>query len=238
VDTDQDGLMPACFWAQENEIEYVAKRLGPELGKNNIETKIWILDHNYNLWGRVICELEHPEVNKYVEGVAWHGYAGVASAMTHLHEAFPNKHAYWTEGGPILNPAYETDWNKWASKNAEILSNWSRCVISWNLALDEKGHPNIGPAPCAGFVTIDAQTKEITRSGQYWTFAHYARAGRRRTPLRLPNQSGKFIPRGLRESGWNQGGGDRESGNRAPDPHPGGRQNGAADAPGRFAGDA
>jgi len=40
------------------------------------------------------------------------------------------------------------------------LSNWSRCVISWNLALDEKGHPNIGPAPCAGFVTIDAQTKE------------------------------------------------------------------------------
>ena len=59
------------------------------------------------------------------------------------------------------------------------MSNWSRCVISWNLALDEKGHPNIGPAPCAGFVTIDAQTKEITRSGQYWTFAHYARAGRR-----------------------------------------------------------
>ena len=179
VDTDQDGLMPACFWAQENEMEYVAKHLGPELTKNNIDTKIWILDHNYNLWGRVICELENPEVNKYVDGVAWHGYAGVASAMTRVHEAFPDKHAYWTEGGPILNPAYETDWNKWASKSAEILSNWSRCVISWNLALDEKGHPNIGPAPCAGFVTIDSQSKEITRSGQYWSFAHYARAGRR-----------------------------------------------------------
>jgi len=79
----------------------------------------------------------------------------------------------------MLNPAYETDGNRWASKNAEILSNWSRCVIGWNLALDEKGHPNIGPAPCAGFVTLDAQTKEITRSGQYWTFAHHARAGRR-----------------------------------------------------------
>lgn len=54
----------------------------------------------------------------------------------------------------------ETEWNKLATKNAEILSNWSRCVISWNLALDEQGHPNIGPAPCAGFGTIDAQTKE------------------------------------------------------------------------------
>jgi glucosylceramidase len=28
-------------------------------------------------------------------------------------------------------------------------------------------------------VTVNAQTKEITRSGQYWTFAHYSRAGRR-----------------------------------------------------------
>jgi len=28
-------------------------------------------------------------------------------------------------------------------------------------------------------VTIDSQTKEITRSGQYWSFAHYSRAGRR-----------------------------------------------------------
>jgi glucosylceramidase len=179
VDTDQDGRMPACLWAQENEIEFVAKHLGPELANSSSATKIWILDHNYNLWGRVICELEDPDLYKYVDGVAWHGYAGVATEMTRVHDVFPEKHTYWTEGGPILNPNYETDWNKWATKNAEILSNWSRCVISWNLALDEKGHPNIGPAPCAGFVTIDAQTKEIMRSGQYWTFAHYARAGRR-----------------------------------------------------------
>ncbi len=179
VDTDQDGKMPACLWAQENEIEFVAKHLGPELANNKIGTKIWILDHNYNLWGRAICELEDPELYKYVDGVAWHGYAGVATEMTRVHDAFPDKHAYWTEGGPILNPNYETDWNKWATKSADVLRNWSRCFISWNLALDEKGHPNIGPAPCAGFVTVNSQTKEITRSGQYWTFAHYSRAGRR-----------------------------------------------------------
>lgn len=180
VDTDQDGRMPACFWSQEHEVEFVAKHLGPELAKNKIGTKIWIIDHNYNLWGRAICELENPEVNQYVDGVAWHGYAGVASGMTRVHEAFPNKHAYWTEGGSIFpDPAYETDWNKWAAQSAEILGNWSRCFISWNLALDEKGNPNIGPAPCAGFVTIHSQTKEITRSGQYWAFAHYSRAARR-----------------------------------------------------------
>jgi glucosylceramidase len=188
VDTDQDGRMPACFWAQENEIEYVGKHLGPELTNNKLDTKIWILDHNYNLWGRVICEFEDPDLYKYADGVAWHGYAGRATEMTRVHDAFPEKHTYWTEGGPILNPNYETDWNKWAAKNAEVLRNWSRCFISWNLALDEKGHPNIGPAPCAGFVTINSQTREITRSGQYWTFAHYARAGRRGS-LRFDSQT-------------------------------------------------
>jgi glucosylceramidase len=41
--------------------------------------------------------------------------------------------------------------------------------------LDEKGRPNIGPFPCGGLVTIHSQTKEITRSGQYWAYAHFSR---------------------------------------------------------------
>jgi glucosylceramidase len=60
-----------------------------------------------------------------------------------------------------------------------VLGNWCRSITAWNLALDEKGRPNIGPFPCGGVVTIDSQTKEITRSGQYWAFAHYARVIRR-----------------------------------------------------------
>jgi glucosylceramidase len=52
-------------------------------------------------------------------------------------------------------------------------------VSGWNLALDEKGRPNIGPFPCGGMVTIHSQTREITRSGQYWAFAHFSRAIRR-----------------------------------------------------------
>jgi glucosylceramidase len=72
-----------------------------------------------------------------------------------------------------------TDWTKWASAYAGILRNWARCIIGWNLALDEKGTPNIGPFPCGGIVTINSKTKEITRSGQYWGFAHYSKAIRR-----------------------------------------------------------
>jgi glucosylceramidase len=59
------------------------------------------------------------------------------------------------------------------------LRNWSRCIMAWNMALDEQGRPNIGPFYCGGVVTIDSKTRAITRSGQYWALAHYSRAMRR-----------------------------------------------------------
>jgi glucosylceramidase len=180
VDTDQDGKMPACLWGQEYEMQFIADHLGPLFKKENIDAKIWILDHNYSLWGRAICELDDPEVRQYVDGVAWHGYVGEVSAMTRVHQAHPDKHMYWTEGGPSFrDPRYQTDWVDWSANFAGILRNWARCIMGWNLALDEAGKPNIGPFDCGGVVTIDSKTKEVTRSGQYWALAHYSRAVRR-----------------------------------------------------------
>jgi len=180
VDAEQDGNMPACLWAQEEEIEFVERFLGPALRKAGSPTKIWVLDHNYNLWGRAIGELSNPAAAEYIDGIAWHGYVGEPSAMTRVHEAFPQKNAYWTEGGPdITAPDYQTDFAKWADTYNGILNNWARSITAWNVALDEKGKPNIGPFPCGGVVTIDNASKKITRSGQYWAFAHYSKHVRR-----------------------------------------------------------
>lgn len=177
VDTDQDGRMPAALWGQEYEMEFIKDHLGPALQRASLDTRIWILDHNYSLWGRAVDELSDPEVNRFVDGVAWHGYVGSAGAMTRVHQAFPAKHAYWTEGGPdITSPAYATDWAKWSQTYSDILRNWARCIVGWNLALDEKGNPNIGPFPCGGLVTVHSKTGEVTRSGQYYAFAHYSKA--------------------------------------------------------------
>jgi glucosylceramidase len=180
VDTDQDGRMPACLWGQEYEIEFVAKHLGPALLTAGLSTKIWLLDHNYNLWGRVICSLDDPEVRKYCNSVAWHGYVGTPDMMSKAHSAHPDANMYWTEGGPdYTSPTYATDWASWAKTFIEVLQNWCGSITGWNLALDEKGRPNIGPFPCGGLVTIHSQTKEISRSGQYWAYAHFARSIRR-----------------------------------------------------------
>jgi glucosylceramidase len=180
VDTDQDARMPATLWGQEYEIEFVKKHLGPALERASLDTKIWILDHNYNLEGRVLDELNDPALNKYVDGIAWHGYMGTPEAMTRVHDAFPTKNSYWTEGGPdITSPDYLTDWAKWSQNFTAVLRNWARCIVGWNLLLDEKGMPNIGPFPCGGLVTLDSKTHAVTRSGQYWAMSHYSKVVRR-----------------------------------------------------------
>ena len=176
VDTDQDGRMPACTWPQEYEVDFVRQHLGPAFEKNALKTKIWIIDHNYNLWGRAMGELETPDVRKYTNAIAWHGYVGKPEWMKRVQAAYPHIEMYWTEGGPdITDPNYAKDWTQWSQTFIDVLRNGCRSITGWNFALDEHGKPNVGPFSCGGLVTIHSQTNEITRSGQYWALAHFSR---------------------------------------------------------------
>src|ERR1700758_5358661 len=176
VDADQQGLMPACFWPQDYEADFVRMHLGPEFERNATGVKIWILDHNYNLWGRAIAELEMRDVRKYASAVAWHGYTGDADWMSRVRNAFPDIEMYWTEGTPDHNdPEYLKCWAPWAQKITAILSNYCRAVTAWTFATDENGRPNVGPYPLGGLITIDSKTQAIYHSGQYWSLAHFSR---------------------------------------------------------------
>jgi glucosylceramidase len=101
---------------------------------------------------------------------------GTPEMMSRVRDAFPQVQLYWTEGGPDYTaPDYASDWAHWGRTYTQVLRNWCRGITGWNLALDEKGRPNIGPFSCGGLVTVDSRTKEISRSGQYWAFAHFSR---------------------------------------------------------------
>ena len=175
VDSEQQGKMPQCLWGQQDEIAFAKQYLAPALRGAGLKTKIWILDHNYDLWGRVLDELSDRELADAVDGVAWHGYLGHPSAMSLVHDQHPDKNAYWTEGGPdITQPDYQTDWAKWGELFNGILNNWARSITAWNLVLDEHGKPNIGPFSCGGTVTLEGSGK-VVRSGQYWALSHFCR---------------------------------------------------------------
>lgn len=176
VDTDQDGRMPACLWPQEYEVDFVRYHLGPAFEQAGLKTQIWMIDHNYNLWGRAIASFEEPDVLKYCKAVAWHGYVGPATNIGRVKEAFPQVDMYWTEGGPdITDPNYARDWAKWGRTFTTNLRNWCRSITVWNLALDENGQPNIGPFPCGGLVTIHSQSKEVAYSGQFWAIGQFSK---------------------------------------------------------------
>jgi glucosylceramidase len=195
VDTDQDGIFPATLWGQEYEMQFVEDHLGPALEQASLDTKIWILDHNYSLWGRAVDELSDPGVSKYVDGVAWHSYAGTPEAMSRVHDLFPQKHMYFTEGGPTHPsfaevahrrancPQYGTDWSRWSSAYNDMLRNWARCICVWNLLLDENGRPDITipprPPRLGGLVCINLESQQLTRSGSYYAFPHYSKTIKR-----------------------------------------------------------
>lgn len=190
VDTDQDSRMPACLFPQEAEVQYVGESLGPAIERAGLKTKIWLLDHNYNLWGRAICELDDEKVSKVTKSIAWHGYLGSPELVRKVTASHPDAEMYWTEGGPdITDPKYLTDWSKWSRTFIGILRNGMRCIIAWNIALDEQGKPNIGPFSCGGVVTVHSGTSEIARSGQYWAFAHFSRHLQRNAVV-IGSQSG------------------------------------------------
>jgi glucosylceramidase len=198
VDTTVDGRYAAALWAQEDEILFVGKYLGPLFRTAGIPTKIWVLDHNFTLWGRAIAELSDPRAAEFIDGIAWHGYAGDPSAMTKVHDAFPLKNVYFTEGGPQREPHQAgtpfpdpmTAWARWSEWANSIIRNWARSITMWNLALDEAGTPYIGhheegdivpgaPTSGRGVITIDSKTREISRSGRFWALAHYSKHVRR-----------------------------------------------------------
>jgi glucosylceramidase len=177
IDADQGGRMPACPWPEEDEERLVAA-LGPLLEASG--TKIWTLDHNYNLFGRALDQLSRPRIKKYVNTIAWHGYVGTPEMMRNVKEKFPDVEMHWTEGGDDYKFAdYLTNWSKWGATFAGILANGPQSITMWNLALDERGRPNIGPFDCGGLLQIHSQTKEITQTGLYWALVHHARAFRR-----------------------------------------------------------
>jgi glucosylceramidase len=172
--TTQYGRMPACRWSPELEAVFVRDHLGPLLRAQHQQTQIWLLDHNYNYYERVASQLQDKQLAKFVDGVAWHGYAGTPDQMSLLHQKDPNVPFYWTEGGPFIDDAdYSTGWAKWGGIFTDVLENWCRCAITWNLMLDPRGKPNLGPYKCAGLVTLK-DDGTLWRSGQYHALRHFS----------------------------------------------------------------
>jgi glucosylceramidase len=191
VEAEQKGMMPACFWPPQTEADFVRHHLGPKIRASAEfqKTMIWLLDHNYILWKRVDWQLQDSRMAKYVDGVAWHGYEGQPEQMMELQRRHPALPMYFTEWSSFLGEDPRTACASWGHDLAEILSNGVRNITLWNLILDEKGKPDLGPFNCAGVVTLNSKSGVIEKSGQYWALYHYS-AHLQRDAHRIASEAG------------------------------------------------
>ena len=134
-------------------------------------------DQAFYLNDRNIWMLENYEgLREATDGVAYHYYANAIEETRSLQAKFPELELHFTEGGPRLKDNYDTDWCKWGIMISRALECGYRSFTGWNLMLDELGGPNVGPflGTCAGLVTRDSRSGELSYSGQYKAFRHIA----------------------------------------------------------------
>jgi glucosylceramidase len=168
---------PGMLMTAEEQRDFIKTFLGPKFLENEVDTKIVVYDHNWDHPNYPITILVDPDARKYVDGSAFHCYAGDVSSQSKVHDAYPDKNIYFTEcssGG--WSGAWRDDL-MWKFKNLLIgnLRNWATCVLFWNLALDENNGPtNGGCMDCRGVVTVRSNgTYEPTID--YYSLGHLSR---------------------------------------------------------------
>ncbi len=176
---------PGMLMTAEEQRDFIKNYLGPAFKDNNISTKIVVYDHNWDHPNYPLTILSDPDARPYVDGSAFHCYAGDVHNMSKVHDAHPDKNIYFTEcsGG-----GWSGSWQDnlmWNFKNLIIgnLRNWAVCVLQWNLALDEKNGPtNGGCMDCRGVVTVRTDGS-VEQNIEYYTLGHvskFVRKGARR----------------------------------------------------------
>lgn len=160
----------------------LVKIVGKMLKDNNLNVKIMGFDHNTDNILYPLALLEDKDANKYISGIAFHGYVGDildhSYAYQQIHDEFPNKEIYFTE-------ITAGDWNvDFASNLSYSLTNailgtfnyHGSMVTYWNLVLDENNMPFYGGAGNShGILTKALNDEWFSKSAEYHGLAHVSK---------------------------------------------------------------
>jgi len=170
------GNNPSLSMGPTQQGDFIKNHLGPAFRDAAISTRIIIYDHNCDRPDYPLAILNDPAAREFVDGSAFHLYAGDINAMTQVHNAYPDKHVYFTEQYTAVDGQFGGDL-QWHIKNLIIGAsrNWSRTVLEWNLANNTSFGPHTpgGCTTCKGALTIDGAN--VKRNVAYYIIAHASR---------------------------------------------------------------
>ena len=169
---------PSMVMFAKQEDSFIKDALGPAFKKAHIRTKILVYDHNPDVTSYALSILKDPAASKYVDGSAWHLYGGAITALTEVHDAFPDKNIYFTEQS-ITGRHHDTGIDISEPVSSVVIGatrNWSKNVLLWNLAADPGDGPHTndgGCGSCSGAITLDGDN--VTLNVAYYVIAQVSK---------------------------------------------------------------
>jgi glucosylceramidase len=166
---------PSLSMSALQQANFIKNNLGPAFQKASIKTKILIWDHNCDNYSYPISILDDAAAKPFVDGSAFHLYAGNITALNVVHNAHKDKNVYFTEQWTSSKGEFAGDF-MWHIKNVIIgsMKNWSKNALEWNLANDTNFGPHTpgGCTECKGALTIGAT---VERNVSYYVVAQIAK---------------------------------------------------------------
>lgn len=167
------GNNPSLEMSALQQADFIKNHLGPAFAAASITTKIIIYDHNCDRTDYPLSILNDADARKYVNGSAFHLYAGDIGALSVVRQAFTDKSIYFTEQYTASTGDFAGDL-RWHIRNVIIgsMRNYSRNALEWNLANDAGFGPHTlgGCTTCKGALTISGTN--VTRNVAYYIIAH------------------------------------------------------------------
>ena len=174
------GNNPSMLMSATEQATFIKNHLGPAFQSAGITTKIIVWDHNCDNPSYPIAVLNDAAAKQFIDGSAFHLYAGSIGALSTVFAAHPDRNLYFTEQWTGANGSFDGDF-KWHIRNVIIgaMRNHSKIALEWNLANDLTYGPHTpgGCTECKGALTIGGN---ITRNVGYYIVA----------------QVSKFVPQG------------------------------------------
>ena len=166
------GNNPSMEMSALEQADFIKNHLGPAFKNAGINTKIIIYDHNADRPDYPISILNDAAAKAFIDGSAFHLYAGDISALSQVKVQHPDKNIYFTEQYTASNGSFGGDL-AWHVRNLIVgaTRNWSKNVLEWNLANDASFGPHTpgGCTTCLGAVTINSS---VTQNVGYYIIAH------------------------------------------------------------------
>lgn len=177
----------SCIYTATEERDFLKNYLGPIMQKQGLgDKKIIVWDHNRDLINqRAKVIFDDSVASKYAWGIGFHWYETWSGGdpmfenVAMVHEAYPSKNLFFTEGCVEKFSAekyyYWPNGERYGRSMINDFNNGTVGWTDWNILLDETGGPNHVGNFCFAPIHADSKTDELIYTPSYYYIGHFSK---------------------------------------------------------------